>query len=253
MNETGYDELARLDDDDAQVADGEITEADAFEVAEADRETDLIRASKYALGFLGGVAALHGVIPDALTTMAMPVISDITSALVRVGWRRVHHAAETLADAAEAADLLLDEFVEKAVSDDHRQELLARTLNIAQDTARRDNRRALGRALAAGVMGNDSRVDEELLFARAIDGLTEMHVRALAQLADGRQLTTRTLVQIDPGLERGAVALLSQLLSQGLVDSRSPVTPGGAMTPEPIYYITDLGREFLYRLPEDPG
>ena len=253
MNETGYDELARLDDDDAQVADGEIIGADAFEVAEADRETDLIRASKYALGFLGGVAALHGVIPDALTTMAMPVISDITSALVRVGWRRVHHAGETLADAAEAADLMLDEFVEKAVSDDHRQELLARTLNITQDTARRDNRRALGRALAAGVMGNDSRIDEELLFARAIDGLTEMHVRALAQLADGRQLTTRTLVQIDPGLERGAVALLSQLLSQGLVDSRSPVTPGGAMTPEPIYFITDLGRGFLHRLPEDPG
>jgi len=107
MNETGYDELARLDDDDAQVADGEIIEADAFEVAEADRETDLTRAYKYALGFLGGVAALHGVIPDALTTMAMPVISDITSALVRVGWRRVHHAGETLADAAEAADLVL--------------------------------------------------------------------------------------------------------------------------------------------------
>ena len=102
-------------------------------------------------------------------------------------------------------------------------------------------------------MGNDSRIDEELLFAQAIDGLTEMHVRALAQLADGRQLTTRTLVQIDPGLARGAVALLSQLLSQGLVDSRSPVTPGGAMTPEPIYFITDLGREFLHRLPEDPG
>ena len=52
MSEAGDDELARLDDDDAQVADGEIIEADAFEVAEADRETDLIRASKYALGFL---------------------------------------------------------------------------------------------------------------------------------------------------------------------------------------------------------
>jgi DNA-binding PadR family transcriptional regulator len=80
-----------------------------------------------------------------------------------------------------------------------------------------------------------------------------MHIRALSQLADGRQLTARTLVQIDPGLEHGVVALLNQLLSQGLIDSRSPVTPGGAMTPEPIYFITDLGRKFLYRLPEDPG
>ena len=72
-------------------------------------------------------------------------------------------------------------------------------------------------ALAAGVMGNDSRIDEELLFARAIDGLTEMHVRALAQLADGRQLTARTLVQTDPGLERGAIAILHVAGHKGLL------------------------------------
>ena len=93
MNESGYDELATrmMTAPGAEVADGEIIEAGTFEVTEADRETDLIRASKNA-SVLGGVAALHGVIPDALTTMAMPAISDITSALVRVGWRRVHHA-----------------------------------------------------------------------------------------------------------------------------------------------------------------
>jgi hypothetical protein len=33
--------------------------------------------------------------------------------------------------------------------------------------------------------------------------------------------------------------------------SRSPVTPGGAMTPEPYYFITDSGRAFLARLADD--
>jgi hypothetical protein len=45
----------------------------------------------------------------------------------------------------------LPEFIDKAVSDDRRQELFARTLTVAQDTALRNKRRALGRALAAGV------------------------------------------------------------------------------------------------------
>lgn len=66
---------------------------------------------------------------------------------------RRNHAADTLMDAAEAAGVSTDEefveFVDSAISDERRQELLARTLIIAQDTALRDKRCALGRALAA--------------------------------------------------------------------------------------------------------
>jgi hypothetical protein len=53
------------------------------------------------------------------------------------------------------------------------------------------------------------------------------------------------------GLEDAMLVLLGQLQSHGLIDSRSPVTPGGAMTPEPRYFITAWGRRFLDRLADD--
>jgi hypothetical protein len=84
-------------------------------------------------------------------------------------------------DAADAAGVPLGEFMDLAVSDDRRHELFARSMRIAQDTALRDKRRALGRALAAGVMGDDARIDEELLFMRAVDDLDEMHLRLLGR------------------------------------------------------------------------
>lgn len=65
-----------------------------------------------------------------------------------IGSRRLEHAAETLGDAADEFGAEIPEefvkFVEAAASDEQHQELLARALTIAQDTAMRDTRRALG-------------------------------------------------------------------------------------------------------------
>jgi hypothetical protein len=50
---------------------------------------------------------------------AAPVLEAMfTAAVVRLGRRRVDRAAETLVDAAAAADMPLPEFMDKAVSDD---------------------------------------------------------------------------------------------------------------------------------------
>jgi hypothetical protein len=92
---------------------------------------------------------------------------------------------------------------------------------------------------------------EELLFVRALDDIGEMHIRTLGNLANGARLTAADIAAADPGLANGVVALLNQLQSHGLTDARSPVTPGGAMTPEPSYFITNAGREFLERLRDD--
>lgn len=70
-------------------------------------------------------------------------------------------------------------FVEAAVSDEEHQELLARALTIAQDTAMRDKRRALGRALASAASDTGTKVDEELLFIRVLADLDEPHIRVL--------------------------------------------------------------------------
>ena len=79
----------------------------------------------------------------------------------KLRWRRVRNATETAIVAAKVAGLDPEEFLDRAVSDDRRHELLARALIIAQDTALRAKRRGLGHSLAVGVMGDDATIDEE--------------------------------------------------------------------------------------------
>jgi hypothetical protein len=225
-------------------ADGEPTKA---QVA-ADREL----ATQVTIASLTGLASLASVYAGAAATAFAPIALAFANAAVRrIGRRRVKNATDTLMDGAEAAGIPVAEFFDKAASDDRRHELFARALTVAQDAAWRNKRRALGRALAAGVMGDEARIDKELLFVRAVDDIDEMHIRLLGRFADGRRLTAGDITLADPGLEDGVLALLGQLQSHGLIDSRSPVTPGGAMTPEPLYFITDSGRTVLARLADD--
>jgi hypothetical protein len=151
----------------------------------------------------------------------------------------------------DAASVSVEEFIDKGATDEHRHELFARALAVAQDAAWRNKRRALGRALAAGVLGDDARVDEEMLFIRAVDDLDEVHVRLPGHLANGGRPTAGDIALTDPGLRSGLLALLGRLQSVGLIDSRAPVTPAGAMTPEPYYFVTDLGRDSLFRLADE--
>ena len=100
-----------------------------------------------------------------------------------IGSRRLDHATETLTDAAEEFGAETTEefvdFVKAAVSDEDRQELLARALTIAQDTAMRDKRRALGRVVAEAARDTGTKVDKELVYLRVLDELDEPHVRLL--------------------------------------------------------------------------
>jgi len=109
------------------------------------------------------------------------------AAIGRIGRRRVENAAETLAEAVEASGDPPAEFIDKATADDRRIELLTRTLVIAQDKALWEKRRALGRALANGIAGDDARIDEELLFLRAVADIDTPHIKLLARLASGPQ------------------------------------------------------------------
>ena len=231
-------------DESAEVEVAASTEPTEAEIA-ADREL----ATQVVIASLTGAASIASVYAGAAATAFAPIALAVASAAVkRIGRRRIENATDTLIDGAEAADISIAEFIDRAAADDRRHELFARALTVAQDAAWRNKRRALGRALAAGVVGDEARVDEELLFVRAIDDIDEMHIRLLSRLGDGGQLTAERVAQADPGLGTGVLTLLGQLQSHGLIDSRSPVTPGGAMVPEPYYFITDWGRAFLDRL-----
>jgi hypothetical protein len=177
----------------------------------------------------------------------------MTAAVQRLGKRRTEHAAETLLDAANASGIPLGEFLDQAVADDRRHELFARSLRVAQDTALRAKRRALGRALAVGVMGDDARIDEELLCMRAIDDLDEMHIRLLGRMdsfPSPLKWTPSSIVSADPGLAAGIGAL--ELHGMIMQPTQEGVTWEEIDSPEIVYCITEAGREFLNRLADEP-
>jgi len=214
----------------------------------AEVKADKELAVKITVGALTGIASATGPEAAMAAQAAAPVLEAMfTAAVVRLGRRRVERAAETLVDAAEAADMPLPEFMDKAVSDDRRQELFARTLTVAQDTALRSKRRALGRALAAGVVDDDARIDQELLFIRAVADIDTMHVRLLAllQRPTGHQgWSYQDIVDADPGLAPAARALLGTLELHGLIASRQ----ANRVVGNTFYSGTFAGDAFLRRL-----
>jgi len=226
-----------------------------LEPTEAQVEADQQLALRTAWATLTGYATVVSPIGGAVATALTPMFEAIaTFAVKKLGRRRVEHAAETLLDAAQTADEPLAGFIDKAVADDRRHELFARTLTIAQDTALRNKRRALGRALAAGVMGDDAKIDEELLFIRAVEDIDEMHIRLLARMASNHSpppgWSATAIREQDPGLADSVLALFGTLEAHGLIVRRTPGTR--IVGPEQSYYlITQAGQRFIGRLADD--
>lgn len=227
----------------------------------ADDEPRHELAVRTAVAVVAGGASLLGPDAGAAATALTPALETALSGVVRsLGQRRFRHAAQTLEDSAEAAGEPVEQLVQKAVSDERRAELLARTLTIAEDTALRDKRRALGRALAAGIAGDDAKIDEELLFIRAVADIDTPHIRLLSLIASEtippppsnvdppRGWSAGTIAERDPGLGEAIPALLSTLESHALVQAEDRVaTLDGMMTPQ-VYNVTNAGRTLLERL-----
>ena len=200
-------------------------------------------AIRTSVAVLTGSAGMLGPEAGAAATALAPAIEVVLSRVAgRLNQRRYRHAAETLMYAADASSEPIEELVEKAISDERRHELLARALGVAQDTSLRDKRRALGRALAAGIAGDDARIDDELLFIRAIADLDEPHIRLLALLATKRAMagdglsgnilqggwSPGAIAAHDPGLARHCQRL-SRRLSCTVSSGPSPVRLHGSL------------------------
>jgi hypothetical protein len=226
----------------------------------ADNEPRHELAVRTSVAVLTAGAGLLGPDAGATATALTPALETVLSRVVgSISRWRAHHAAETLEDAAEAAGAPVEQLVQEAVSDERREELLARTLTIAQDTALRDKRRALGRALAAGIKGDDAKIDEELLFIRAVADIDTPHIRLLSLMAGdyippgkvsgsifhGGWLLP-TIAAGDPGLGEVVPALLATLESHGLVRALQSSTPWAAA--QAAHNVTNAGRMLLERL-----
>lgn len=229
-------------------------------------------AKQVVVNFAAGLAGYAGPGAGAVAVGAAPVVLvglDYISGTIRS--RRLDHATETLTDAAkefgaETAEAFV-EFVKAAVSDEGRQELLARALLIAQDTAMRDKRRALGRVVAQAASDTGTKVDKELLYLRVIADLDEPHIRLLRlmttesphQDAVNRQMEAigrdpirqwhpSSLSQADPGIADVVWPLLPVLERHGLISGGYDVLTQAGHEPE--YTITSYGEWFLTMLAE---
>jgi hypothetical protein len=230
------------------------------EGTDANAEHEL--AVRTTVAVLAGGAALLGQDMGAVATALTPAMEAAATLVVRsLGQRRTRHAAEALEYGADAAGEPIEQFAEKAVADERRQELLARTLTIAQDTALLDKRRALGRALAAGIGGDDAKIDEELLFVRAIADIDTPHIRLLSLIASELILpgsesgsvfhsgwSLATMMARDPGLGEAIPALLWTLESHGLVRTANNPATWSDVGTKPPYNVTTAGRTLLDRL-----
>lgn len=222
-----------------------------------DNRRDLVIRTVVAV--VSGGAGLAG--PDvaaALTGLAPVMEAGLSRVYESLSAGRRERAADALQDAATAAGAKTNEeflaFVEQALSDPERQELLARVLLIAQDTAMRDKRRALGRALTSAVADNGTLVDEELIFIRVVDDLDPFHIR-LMRLMTGKPARVGDLpvrpwlvseaCAADPGLASVAYSLMSTLERHGLVWSTN--------MEDPEYTLTQYGEHFLSRLADEPA
>ncbi|MGE5136761.1 MAG: hypothetical protein ACM32E_28175 [Gemmatimonadota bacterium] len=212
---------------------------------------------------LTGLAGLLGPDPAAIATTLSPAMEMVLSHVatrIRQRWNR--NAAEALGDAAEASGESPEDLLLKAVADDRRHELLARALGVAQDTALREKRRALGRALAAGIAGDDARVDDELLFIRAVADIDEPHIRLLALMASETPLPGKlsgsvfhggwspgAITARDPGFGDSLPALMWTLESHGLIGTETSSTPW--QSSRVAFTVTQAGRQLLDRLTQN--
>jgi len=229
-------------------------------------------ATQVVLTFGAGLAGYAGPGAGAVAAGAVPlVLAGVNYVSAVVHSRRVEHGTDTLLEGAEAFGAKTPEefieFIEAAVSDEEHQELLARALTVAQDTALRDKRRALGRALAAAASDTGTKVDDELLFIRILADLDAPHIRvlritstvpphldAIGQQMEAigrdpvRQWYPWSIAEADPGLTDAAWALLDTLERHRLLwSSGEHLTQFGH---QPEYTITPYGEWFLERLAE---
>ena len=224
-------------------------------------------ARQIVVGLAAGAAASYaGPVAGTIASGTAPVlVAGLDYVSAAIGTRRLEHAAETLGDAADESGAKTPEdfieFVKAAVRDERHQELLARALTIAQDTAIRDKRRALGRALTAGIAGDDAKIDSELLFIRAVADIDTPHIRLLALMAsecpapdspdsaDSPDGWSQDAIAVrDPGLGDALPALLATLVSHGLIRAEDrPTTWTGIDSPQ-TYTVTAIGRTLRERL-----
>ncbi len=206
-----------------------------------------------------------------LGAAGQPLIKRAARRLASYRERQPQRGAEVVALAARAAGLPVDDLLARLTATPEREELLLRTLRVAQDSAVLGRLVALSKALAAGAIATrPDQVQRETVFARALGELDGPHLAALTcfsrtsnELGLGtgdpdfdvvpQVLNEWQLKMAMPEFDEVLSSLLAVLQAQGLIAARpgggGAVLGGGGSSPR-TWELTELGRAFLDRMRE---
>jgi hypothetical protein len=234
-------------------------------VAEPSRDDDSAFDDQRAGGLAAAAAAaVSGAIVDlVLPGAGAPVgvgVQWLVNFLGRGIERRRDKALDALDEACAAGAVTAEELLDRAGSDERRVELTMRAMDAAARSTSEAKIRALGRALATGVLAEDDAiVDREMFVVDALSRLEAPHIKLLNILSgtsqpqrNGVLYTTHELawsvpqlVRAYPQVEATLGAIVAALTSLG---AAVDVTTGGFGGGEPSYQASDFGHALLRRL-----
>lgn len=214
-----------------------------------------------AVGAAAGTAVDLAVFPGAGS--AVGFVANMMINFMGRGLERRHAKALAAVDAAcNSSDTSAEELFDRAGRDDERIELTMKALSAAAQTANQAKVRALGRALANGVLTSDDAIlDQEGYIVDALSRLEAPHVKVLDILSASRipQLNGVTYKRVDLAWPIPAIAvkypkagammpsILATLVSIGAVSDIAIGAFGGV---EPTHEANDFGKLLLARLRE---
>ncbi|MEV5544040.1 hypothetical protein AB0L13_45300 [Saccharopolyspora shandongensis] len=193
-----------------------------------------------------------------------PLVEETSYALRAVIQRRARKIEQAGEAACRKGQCTFEEIVEKALGDDRKIELITRVLQAAAVAEEERKVRALGRALARGVLtSEDALVDAELRITSALASLEPVDIRALALMAgEKREWIKRplddqkdnewagVLIEADSGLAPVVDSIIARLSTYGLIGDESE---GGFRLGGSSWRITHFGRTCLESLMEQDG
>lgn len=192
-------------------------------------------------------------------------LANATSVAVNLsqGVRSARDKAAT--EFARLLDQMLElsaEEIEEALGHERLAQLVGSAWEAASRTASEKKRWMLAGLAAAALRGetDDAIVDPLPLYLRTVAAVDEPHLRLLALVANAPRgeaqrnpaapegsLSAQELQEQWPGARRFVKTILAVLVREGLIEDRAL---GAVNYGEPLYGVTDYGREFLGYLPE---
>jgi hypothetical protein len=200
---------------------------------------------------------LRGVVPELL--FALAVLSPerekaLSTYLERTESRRRQRAVEFEQDVLKYADLSSEELLRRILDDEAAAELFEQAVMRAIATAEHKKREALARAVASGLLADDSAtMDVAQLQMRAIGMLEPAHFRLLLDISkylrEGpfenttKGIPVGALQDLFPWAGAAVYPMLAELQSQGFVSRPGPASGGS-------WSVTPFGRSVLDLLSE---